>query len=455
MPTHRLTRVEQIYRPNGDNGEIIVYAGDLIARTGGEDLVVGGQLELCLSPRPSFIAHFSGPPSRVSPHLGLAHDATVTVPEGSSLAPPLESSLPIQPERGAWVESRIHVSPVDAGDPCAAKRFIVHVSQSLQQPVFRFLAPMSDGSRQGQIAFNLSGWSLVLAPVDHPAGDNDFGALIEATPTTFPVDAVAVDQMAHRLFFLLSLMSSREVGLGPICGLDQQSHVVWASWGPPVLRSDRSFAPWCPGHLVSTALPAIADGYGYLAADKALETVTERAINHLLSADSSEALDLRVPVACSGLELLSWAVLRRHGWVAQDTFRQMTSAGALRLLVAWSGLSANLPESLVALASRRASLGRPDLGGPELLFSVRNAVIHPPKSIDDPEWPSLDELFEAWQLSTWYLQLVLLRVLRYDGKYWSRMRLGRSAMDVEPVPWYDAGGEFGTSRGPTAQEEPA
>lgn len=74
-------------------------------------------------------------------------------------------------------------------------------------------------------------------------------------------------------------------------------------------------------------------------------------------------------------------------------------------------------------------------GGPELLFNVRNGVIHPPKELADPKWPDVDELFEAWQLGTWYLQLVILRLVGYNGEYWSRLRLGRSEMDVAAVPW--------------------
>ncbi|MGH7485499.1 MAG: hypothetical protein ACREMY_07830, partial [bacterium] len=76
-----------------------------------------------------------------------------------------------------------------------------------------------------------------------------------------------------------------------------------------------------------------------------------------------------------------------------------------------------------------------DWEGPEVVFNIRNGLIHPPKDLQDPAWPNVDELFEAWQLATWQLQLVLLRVLGYEGDYWSRLRLGRSEMDVEPVPW--------------------
>jgi hypothetical protein len=438
LPTEEPRRIEPIYRPNGEDGAIIVYAGKLAVEAGGASGEAVGQLELRLFPDASFSARFSGPPSKVSPHLVVDLHASVTgVPSGSSLTPPEKSSLPSRPGRGSWVESNVRISNLEAGDLGAAVRFLVHLSQSFQRPEFRALTQLADGSGQGQVAFHLPGWNLVLAPVDDPSGDADFGAVIEATPTALPVDAASIERLQHCLFFVLSLVSSREVGIGPTCGLDREGRVVWADWGSPRLRPEKSFATWCPKHLVPVAIESIADGYAQLGADRALELVVERAINHLLSADSSEVLDVRVPVACTGLELLSWAVLRRQGWITQDTSssRKLDTAARLRLLLAWAGISPDIPDRFDALLARKKELGKPDDGGPETLHNVRNAVIHPPKRFDGPEWPNGDELFEAWQLSTWYLQLSLLRLLDYESDYWSRLRLGRSSLDVEPVPW--------------------
>lgn len=439
MPTERRTRIEPIYRPNGDDGAIVVYAGELAVEAGGARGEAVGQLELRLFPGASFCARFSGPPSRVSPRLFFDLDASVTgVPPGSSLTPPENSSLPSRSDRGAWIESDVRISQLEAGELGAAVRFVVHLSQSFRRPEFRVLTQLADGSRQGQVAFRLPGWNLVLAAVDYPSGEGDFGAVIEATPSSLPVDAASIERLQHCLFFVLSLVSSREVGVGPTCGLDRNGQVVWAGWGSPRLRPGKSSATWCPKHLVPTAVESIADGYAQLGSDRALELVVERAINHLVSADgSSEVLDVRVPVACTGLELLSWAVLRRQGWITQDTSssRKLDTAARLRLLLAWAGVSADIPDGFDALLARKKALGKPDDGGPETLHNVRNAVIHPLRKLEDPEWPDSDELFEAWQLSTWYLQLCLLRVLGYEGDYWSRLRLARSSLDVEPVPW--------------------
>jgi hypothetical protein len=129
--------------------------------------------------------------------------------------------------------------------------------------------------------------------------------------------------------------------------------------------------------------------------------------------------------ACSGLELLGWAVLQRHQWLTRDGLGRLPASGRVRLLLQWAGIPVELPTHLGALAGRRGRLSQPDVAGPELIFDVRNNLVHPPKRIDEPEWPDHNELLEAWQLATWYLELAVVRLLGYQGEYVSRLRLGR------------------------------
>jgi hypothetical protein len=63
----------------------------------------------------------------------------------------------------------------------------------------------------------------------------------------------------------------------------------------------------------------LAIGYTRLSDDPALVTSVERAIGYYLSASGGgEVLDIRVPVACIGLEILGWALLQKRGWIGPD-----------------------------------------------------------------------------------------------------------------------------------------
>jgi len=427
-------RPEPLYRPQ-DDGTIVVYVGDLVV--GGEDgstSTVRGQLELTFSPRSTLTAHFAGSFSTVgrASWLSAGHERGVTIPEGASLAPPSERLSFERPDgERSWVDDQIWPESITAGELDRAERFMFHLSSGFE-PEFR----VQRGVSKAGINFELPGWTLVAAATtdERRADESDFGGVVEAVPTEAPTQE-GIERLRNRLYVLLSLAAGREIGIAPVCGLDAKGTVVWGEWGAPRLRLGKSTAWWCPPLLIPAVLPELARGYVPIVEDRALEPVAHRALDHLLAADSPEVLDVRIPVACSGLELLSWGVLRRHGWLDQDSFQQLTAAAKTRLLLQWAEIPTAIPENFHALIARRDRLQQTHGEAPEILFNVRNGLIHPPRRLDDPEWPTLDELIEAWQFSTWALQLALLRLLGYADHYWSRLRLGRSALSVEPVPW--------------------
>jgi hypothetical protein len=188
--------------------------------------------------------------------------------------------------------------------------------------------------------------------------------------------------------------------------------------------------------LVEAALPELAKGLSAVASDPDLEVIVDRAIGYSLAANGEEVIEVRIPIVCSGLELLAWAVLQREDWLINaDSRRRLGTAASVRLLLKWAGIPTAVPASLPLLADYLSARGQPAWEGPEILFNVRNAMVHPPKHLTEPEWPDAELLFEAWQLGTWYLELALLRILGYHGHYWSRIRLNRPGADGEPVPW--------------------
>ena len=427
--SHRPT---PLYRPDED-GLVVVYVGELEIKADGDHLAtVTGQLELRLSPPTSFRAHFAGPLSEFGSASWLStggRDRTVTIPEGASLTPPVEALSMERRDDRAWVDDDVWIDGITAGELSQAESFLFHYSSGFQ-PKFRVRA---DGSER--ISFTLPGWSVVVAPTGtEPADERDFGGVVQAVPNEEP-SIEEIEKLRDRLYVLLSFVAGREIGIAPVCGLDAEGLVAWVEWGAPRLRPGESSGWWCPPIMAPAALRDLAEGSGHVAADPALERVAHRAIDHLLTADSNEVLDVRIPVACSGLELLSWAVLRRQGWLGPDSFQQLPASARVRLLLQWAEVPTSLPDHFAALIARRDRLQQAEWEAPEVLFNVRNGLIHPPRRLTDPEWPSLDEMVESWQFATWALQLVLLRLFGYADNYWSRLRLGRSSLDVEPVPW--------------------
>jgi hypothetical protein len=419
--------IRPIYRPLTD-GTIPLYEGKLDIEAGEDVLHTSGRVELRLEPRVDLSVWV---PGRASTNLfftddGQSPDRTLTVPDGASLQPPVTE----RPEHKGS-EGTFSVKQTIAGQLETASHLLFHFGGALEaRPSPRGLL---DG-RQPQIDFELPGWKLTLV-----AGDREtdaFCALVKAVPQTGEIERSDMEKLNRRLFLLLSFIANREVGAGAVAGVDRSGEVVWSSWAPPRINSQRAPIRWCPELLIGEALPMLGSGFSAFHSDEAMVEIVDRAIGYSLAANENVLLDVKIPIACSGLELLAWAVLQRKGVMRSgDERRKLGPDGMVRLLLDWAGIPMAVPATMKELEYRREQHCEKVSGGPEVLFNVRNGLVHPPKRLDDPEWPNPEELFHAWQLSTWYLELGLLKTLDYDGDYWSRLRLGRSAHDLEPVPW--------------------
>ncbi len=163
-----------------------------------------------------------------------------------------------------------------------------------------------------------------------------------------------------------------------------------------------------------------------------MEKIIGRAVNHLLVACGEELIDVRITVLAAGLDLLAWGQLRRNDW-SMPKLKDLTAAQSTRHLLEWAGIPTAIPEGFPVIPAKPDVSGPTD--GPWFISKVRNRLVHPPKSIDDPEWPDDAHLRAAWQLGTWYLELALLRVSGYQGEYQTRLELNRYVGHLEPVPW--------------------
>lgn len=110
----------------------------------------------------------------------------------------------------------------------------------------------------------------------------------------------------------------------------------------------------------------------------------------------------------------------------------MTAAGMTRLLLGWAGVPLDVPAQLAHL---KAEADSRSLDGPAAVVWVRNRLIHPPKRARDG-WPSSDVITDAWRLALEYLELCVLRLLDYRGRYGHRRHMkGRGLAATTPVPW--------------------
>jgi hypothetical protein len=75
------------------------------------------------------------------------------------------------------------------------------------------------------------------------------------------------------------------------------------------------------------------------------------------------------------------------------------------------------------------------LDGPEALTRVRNALVHPTPSKRKLLQQEPGAAMDAWALALWYLDLIILNVCAYSGRYSNRMIGGWRGDEIMKVPW--------------------
>jgi hypothetical protein len=107
--------------------------------------------------------------------------------------------------------------------------------------------------------------------------------------------------------------------------------------------------------------------------------------------------------------------------------RGLSASDKLRLLASSLGIPVGIPSSLSSL---HAKPGKKWDDSMDALTDLRNRLVHPgtDKAIPDGAY------YDGWRLSMWFLDLVLLRLCEYSGKYANRLSQ-RFVGEIEPVPW--------------------
>ena len=132
----------------------------------------------------------------------------------------------------------------------------------------------------------------------------------------------------------------------------------------------------------------------------------------------------------TALERIAWHVLvnDRHA-LSRKGFGDLCAADQLRLVFSYLSIPLQVPPELEELAKLARSRG---LDGPEVLTFIRNRIVHPPKEQSKGQrYP----YYQAYSLAKWYVELCLLKLSGFNGKYHNRTRKERWRGQVEDVPW--------------------
>lgn len=142
------------------------------------------------------------------------------------------------------------------------------------------------------------------------------------------------------LFGVLSFARGALVGIALPTGFDSAGAVTWCEWSVTLA------SPWKPrltwfDDTCSNELGALLTHWIEKADDEFWRDVLQRAVRIVVSANDADPLDVSIPTACTGLELLAWAVLEIDQQWLKEADGELNTAGRFRLLLRWADIAAS------------------------------------------------------------------------------------------------------------------
>jgi len=235
------------------------------------------------------------------------------------------------------------------------------------------------------------------------------------------------ESLRFTLVLFLSFVTGRLVGAALPVGFDENGEKQYVEWCSTLVDPIAQFKSWYPERRPE-CVNQLFSPFLELARESSWHRPLVTAIRSYTAANSLWAdFGFGVGISAIAFESLSYRILVVEEGILTRKQHKKSLSNNLRLLLEWAGIPRALPDDLSALHTA------PHEGGdaPSVLTWIRNRIIHTDNREDLPR----DAVHEAWTLSLWYLELLLLRLMSYDGPYKSRVESHRSPDDYPLVPW--------------------
>lgn len=422
-----------IYATPVPNESIVLYEGPVQIRLGQKIFRVQGSVRQRWMPEPEL--RFE---TAEVPPLGLVHEATIRLVDRGWTGRLLITSI------GKGVHGLLEGNSWRGYRPRSRSRSLYSATFHLPNGIAFHGEPVRTdrGWRAARLTFEADGWRVLL---DAVADHRDLWAKLSNTggfalthvgrierADGSPFNPEALEEPLTALYWCFTFLFGRRTGPLLLVGHAKSGRPIWDAW-----PQDRC-APW---DLTTSWAPRIETGdlaglfRGFLERlrlDPWREDFTLAVHWYVETLHQAGAIQGGIVMAQIAFELLWWVTFVAESSTVHEPER-IIAADKLRLLLERHKIPRSIPDGLPAL--KKAAIENKWEDGPAAITGMRNNVIHSAKGRTRKR--VADELFvwEGLQLGTWYLEMLLLALVGYNGMYLPRCRQGGWASDTAKVPW--------------------
>jgi hypothetical protein len=220
---------------------------------------------------------------------------------------------------------------------------------------------------------------------------------------------------------------------------------TWEQLAPWRISDPRRLPNWLP--LASPPeLSQLFAGFLEKCSDPSWESPLRTIVGWYVQANSSAAMhETKLIIGQVALELIAWVeIVETRRLHSRTHFKSLPAADRIRSLLDHLNIPAGVPSHCPELLSLQKGDA---FDGPGVLVRLRNALVHATrKSLSPTASLSGIALWQAGQLALQYVELAVLALCGYQGKYTRRTWSGWRFDAEVPVPW--------TTNQPPATENP-
>ena len=239
----------------------------------------------------------------------------------------------------------------------------------------------------------------------------------------FPLEELKVVLDALHLF--LSFVRGSYCGLAFLSGQDSKRKTVWKQWGSREVEPWRGPLSSWVSPIESEMLSAVFDGFWQRFIDPAWNNTVSQVLRWYLRSNESSEPAVGIILTQATLERLSHATKERESGAPGERI-----AAALMEARIDPQIPLQCP-ALIALAQSHRYWEH----GPHAFVDIRNDLVHPKPKLG---LISAEAYAEVQHLGQWYIELMLLHLFGYSGRYYNRLELrADKGAQIQHVPWVD------------------
>jgi len=249
-----------------------------------------------------------------------------------------------------------------------------------------------------------------------------------------PVNLENTEDIFHCLNAFITFLNGRRTATVFLQGI-YEDDVKWIDYSNKIIDPYKHVHSW-PQKYSTNGLNELWQRFSSLWKNTDDKNFLETVIHWYIEANSNSGFtEGSIIMAQTALELLyNWWIVEDKKLIIGEDAKKMSASNKIRLLLSQLNISHLAPDrftELQELIDNDINI----IDAPDAIVQIRNAIVH---SQEEKRRKIIaihpHAKHEALELSIWYIEMALLRILNYDGKYMNRCSIENNE---EYVPWVD------------------